>query len=666
MTALPLTLTLATLLALGATGNAAARHIPIDDFIRHDPVSQPRLSPDGKYLVMTVKLPQGQRTVPTLTVYALPAMTIVGAVRLQAFEVPLNYSWVSNTRLVVTKGTERGDLIAPMSTGEVLAMNFDGSKQEYLYGYDNYGYSSQGARLGDDYGWATIEGMPLPRHGHVFLNTELYRTDRTQLYDINSVNSVRKLLADIGQRHLTFVQQSDQKPRYAWGVDDDTHYVLYRHNDSADAWEKIQDPANGHTFRPFEFAPDDSNFVAFYSPRGGPEALLRQQIGSGARTVLAQDPVGDINELVLDAHGMPIAAGTRIGIPHLRVVDPANPAAQLYDALRAQFPGQTLSFINFTEDGNKLLFATRSDRDPGSYYLYDRATNKADFLFAVSPRLDPAEMAERRPIQFVTRDGVTLYGYLTLPTHAPQQKLPMVVLPHGGPHGVADTWRFDNDAQFLASRGYAVLQVNYRGSNGRGDNFIKAGYRQWGDKIMDDLIDGVRWSVTQGQIDGDRICTYGGSFGGYAALMLPIRAPGLFRCAVGYAGVYELPLMFKDERTDGDKKIKNYFTEFVGQDPVELARISPTRHADQVKVPVLLVHGSNDSIAQVENAELMREALIRAGNPPEWMLAQGEGHGFYDTNNVAAFYRKLESFLARYSGDPAQQAAADGDRVAGH
>ena len=655
--------TLAALLAISCGAHAAARHIPLNDFIRHDQISKPRLSPDGKYLVMTVKLPQGEREVPTMTIYALPDMKIVGAVRLPAYEVPLNYTWVSNTRLVVTKGTERGDLIAPMNTGEVLAMNFDGSKQEYLYGYDNYKYSSQGARLGDDYGWGRIAGMPLPRNGHVYLNSELYRTDRSQLYDVNSVNSVRRLMADIGQRHLTFVQQSDQTPRFAWGIDDDTKYVLYRHDDAADTWQRIKDPANGHEFRPFKFAADDSNFLAFYSARGGPEVLVRQQVASGLRTVLAQAAVGDIDELVRDAHGMPVAAGSLIGIPQVRVFDPGNPTAKLYQALRAQFPGQLLSFINFTEDGAKLLFEVRSDRDPGSYYLYDRASNKAEFLFAAAPQLDPAEMAERRPIQFSTRDGVTLYGYMTLPANPDQRKLPMVVLPHGGPHGIADKWDFDSEAQFLASRGYAVLQVNYRGSGGRGDAFVQAGYRQWGDKIMDDIIDGVRWSIAQGQIDGDRICTYGASFGGYAALELPIRAPGMFRCAIGYAGVYELPLMFEEERTAGDKKNTKYFTDFISADPVELARISPSRHAAQVNVPVLLVHGTNDKIAQVENATIMRTALIRAGNAPEWLLADGEGHGFYDTKNVTAFYQKMEAFLAKYIGDPAQVAAADADRA---
>jgi dipeptidyl aminopeptidase/acylaminoacyl peptidase len=292
----------------------------------------------------------------------------------------------------------------------------------------------------------------------------------------------------------------------------------------------------------------------------------------------------------------------------------------------------------------------RSDRDPGSYYLFDRTTMKADMLFSAMEAIDPEQMAERRPISFKARDGLELHGFVTMPAHAAGAKLPLVLLPHGGPHGIHDTWHFDDDAQFLASRGYAVLQVNYRGSGGRGVNFQESGYRQWGGKVLDDLEDGTRWLASQGEVDGNRVCAYGASFGAYASLMLAARDSNQFKCAVGYVGIYDLKLLAKPENNRQDAVMAATVRKFVGDDKAELDRISPAMLAEKIKAPVLLVHGGNDKIAPVEHAHAMRAALTAAGRPPEWFLAPNERHGFYDTANRTAFYEKLEAFLGKHIG----------------
>jgi dipeptidyl aminopeptidase/acylaminoacyl peptidase len=223
----------------------------------------------------------------------------------------------------------------------------------------------------------------------------------------------------------------------------------------------------------------------------------------------------------------------------------------------------------------------------------------------------------------------------------------MVVMPHGGPHGYYDSWLFDVDAQFLASRGYAVLQVNFRGSEGRGVSFKEAGFREWGGKIQDDLIDGVKWAIEQGEVDGKRVCAYGASFGGYAALMLAAREPSMFRCAVGYAGVYDLNLLLTADDAITEKRTLNIIKRYVGDDKAELDRFSPAKLASRITAPVLLVHGGKDKQAPVEHAEAMRAALTAAGRPPEWLLAPNESHGFYDTKNRTEFYQRLEAFLAK-------------------
>jgi Dipeptidyl aminopeptidases/acylaminoacyl-peptidases len=226
----------------------------------------------------------------------------------------------------------------------------------------------------------------------------------------------------------------------------------------------------------------------------------------------------------------------------------------------------------------------------------------------------------------------------------------MVLVPHGGPHGLSDSWFYDNDAQFLASRGYLVLQVNYRGSGGRGHAFEAAGYLKWGTRIQQDLIDGVKWAETKKYADPKRVCVYGGSFGGYSAMMTVIRAPDLFKCAVGYAGVYDLAMMYKKGSIGSDKLGKSYLSTVIGKDDADLAANSPDKLADKIDVPVLLIHGEDDQRVPFAQAKAMRSALDAAHKPYEWLAKPGEGHGFYTEANNIDLFNHLQAFLEKNIG----------------
>jgi dipeptidyl aminopeptidase/acylaminoacyl peptidase len=223
-------------------------------------------------------------------------------------------------------------------------------------------------------------------------------------------------------------------------------------------------------------------------------------------------------------------------------------------------------------------------------------------------------------------------------------------MPHGGPFDIYDTWYFNADAQFLASRGYAVLQVNFRGSDGRGPRFLTAGYREWGGKLIDDIVDGVKWADAQPEIDAARVCAYGWSYGAYASMMLAVREPSMFRCAVGAGGVYALGQLYDGELIKGEKHQVNYLIKTLGDDQAALAAISPVSLAARITVPVLLVHGAKDKVAPISHAHQMRAALASAGHPPEWMEMPNEGHGFYDSEHRKQFYQKLEAFLGQHIG----------------
>ena len=251
------------------------------------------------------------------------------------------------------------------------------------------------------------------------------------------------------------------------------------------------------------------------------------------------------------------------------------------------------------------------------------------FLFGGLENIDPAEMAPRIAVEFKARDGLSLHGFLTRPKAAGGTALPLVLLRHG----IADEWLFDTDAQFFASRGYAVLQVNFRGSGGRGDAFIKSGYREWGGKIQSDLIDGVQWAIAPGFADPSRICVCGASVGAYSAMMLPVRAPQRFKCAIGYAGVYNLAMLYRTKVSDRDAPRNGaaLLKRDIGDDGAQQRRESPVALAGQIK---------------------MRDALFEAGNRAESMPVSAEGHDFYLSANRLEVYQKRAEFLARFLAPP--------------
>jgi dipeptidyl aminopeptidase/acylaminoacyl peptidase len=408
---------------------------------------------------------------------------------------------------------------------------------------------------------------------------------------------------------------------------------------------------------PIGFAPDHQHVYAFDGNHGGPYALVEQNESGGDWHVLAQDNFSSIDDLMWTAPPrQPFAAVTDTGVPKVVYTDPNLPAAKLHMALSQKFPGEFVDFIGYSEDGGELLFSVSSDRDPGTYYLIDTQHYKVRKLFSIAPWIDPSKMAERIPMHFKADDGTELEAILTVPPGAAMDNLPMVLLPHGGPHGISDSWFFDGDAQFLASRGYLVLQVNYRGSGGRGHAFETAGYLKWGTRIQQDLIDGVKWAEAQHYADPKRVCVYGGSFGGYSAMMTVIRAPGMFKCAVGYAGVYDLAMLYKKGDTHEDKTGLSYLHTVIGKNDADLDANSPDKLADKIDVPVLLIHGEDDQRAPFAQAKAMRAALEAAHKPYEWLAKPDEGHGFYTEKDNVDMLNHLQAFLEKYIGPGVQPA----------
>jgi dipeptidyl aminopeptidase/acylaminoacyl peptidase len=337
---------------------------------------------------------------------------------------------------------------------------------------------------------------------------------------------------------------------------------------------------------------------------------------------------------------------------------PDHPDAQLIAELHGAFPGKEVSVFDSSRDRNFLILIVESDREPGTFYLLDRAAKKATIIARRYPWLPAEKQGPQKPFTMKARDGLALNGLLTLPPGSSGKNLPLVVLPHGGPHGMLDGWGFDPELQILAQHGYAVLQVNYRGSGGYGWQFEEKGYRQWGRKMQDDVTDATKWAIAEGVADPNRICIYGASYGGYAALMGPIREPGLYRCAAGLSGVFDLSKMYKWGSIRRSDLGMRYLKRVLGEDQAELAANSPAKLADKLGVPVLLAHGYLDARVDVKHAQLMARELGKRKHPVEYQEYSATGHALRLRRHQLDFYTRLLRFLDANIGKGAATTAA--------
>lgn len=324
---------------------------------------------------------------------------------------------------------------------------------------------------------------------------------------------------------------------------------------------------------------------------------------------------------------------------------------KLREALEAFFPGHEVSVTDMDDEEQRCIVRVWGDRTRGAYYFYDRTSNALKKLADVSPWLREEDMSPMTPITYRSRDGLTIHGYLTIPTGAASRDLPLVVIPHGGP-SAREYWGFDAEAQFLANRGATVLQVNFRGSTGYGKKFWTAGFKQWGRAMQDDVTDGVKWAVDQGIADPKRLAIYGGSYGGYAALAGATFTPDLYACAVSYVGPSNLftllesippywePLRAMEYEEIGDPS----------KDKELLEAISPFFHADRIRIPLMVAQGANDPRVNKAESDQIVEAVRKNGREVLYMVKENEGHGFHNEENRFDFYRALEDFFRKHLG----------------
>jgi dipeptidyl aminopeptidase/acylaminoacyl peptidase len=412
----------------------------------------------------------------------------------------------------------------------------------------------------------------------------------------------------------------------------------------------LNDSDKSHiNIEPIGFNRDNSRVYVRVSHASGPDSIELMDPYDGKRELVYQGQFADPGELLPSADGKDYyAIVTRDGIPGLHYIDENSPEALMNKALSVKFPGRLVAFSNFTRDGKQAILSVSSDRNPGDYFLFDFETRSAKYLLSRRHWIEAPQMRPMQPITVEARDGMTLHGFLTEP--AGDKPHPLIVLPHGGPHGIDDEWGYDNEVQLFAHHGYAVLQLNYRGSGGYGQAFQQAGYRQWGQAMQDDLTDATQWAIKQGYADPKRICIYGASYGGYAAVEATVREPSLYRCAIGYAGIYDLRIQLDKSDTQRSNSGTSYLNTVLGDDRDDLLRRSPLSGVDRIQAALLLIHGGADERVPFANFREFTRALDKQHKPYESLTEPDEGHGFFLEKHRLEAYQKMLDFLDAHIG----------------
>ena len=613
----------------------------VEDFFKYPQADSLKLSPDGKFLAVRGEA-SGKKEV-----YILDRKT--KKIK-QRFFFPKDYEagqfyWVSNKRLVVSQNKKVGPLDLPARTGYYFAGDVDGSKKYQIWPPRNKAGSTtslpKGFRIVDKLDGSDDKVLSV-----------MYERGYPGLYEFDVYSSRYKKLETGAVKGGSLLIGENNKAYVSIGVDDDDQnlILLYLKNKD-DEWEKFAEfKREDGMISPLQVYDNDSKLLVFSNVDEGKSGLYSIDLRTKEKTLqYLLEGDADIENYVYEfKYDDPKIIGVerQPNFPEVTIFDKSSKAFKIQSMLESAFPDKVVDIGQPTRDNRFAIVKASNDQDPGSFYLYDSENNKLSFEMKSLPWIETEELGLRHPISFKARDGLEIRGYLTLPK-GKEKNLPMVVLVHGGPYGPYDRWYYDPEAHYYAYNGYAVLQVNYRGSGGRGRSFEFDHYKKMGREMQDDLTDATLWAVEQGFADKNRICIAGASYGAYAALMGVVKEPDLYQCAIGYAGAYDIKVFKYSDIYERDSG-REFLNDAWGFDNDEFAyERSPVNFVDKIKADLLIVHGTGDRRTPIEHYEVLTEKLKEANIPYDSLVKPNEGHGFADEENRVEAYTKMLQFLNR-------------------
>lgn len=467
-------------------------------------------------------------------------------------------------------------------------------------------------------------------------------------YRLNIVTGEMRLVAENPGNILRWVTDHTGSVRIAMASDGVNSTLMHRDSEAAPFVELFTTNFR-ESVDPAFFTFDNKDFYAVSNLGRDKAAIVRYDVSAKREAeVLFEHPEVDVDSIAFSRKRNVLTTITYTTWKQERhFLDPTY--ENIYSALQARLPAMEIGMADHTKDESIFIIRTHSDRSLGAYYIYDSVGDELTKLADVSPWLNSEHLAEMKPIEYTSRDGLRIHGYLTLPVGVQPKDLSVIVNPHGGPW-VRDRWTYNPEVQFLANRGYAVLQPNYRGSTGYGRSFWESSFKQWGRTMQNDLTDGARYLIDSGIAHPKHVGIYGGSYGGYATLAGLTFSPEVYACGVDYVGVSNL-LTFMETIPPYWKPFLDMMYEMVGNPVTEEERLkeaSPVFHADRIQVPLLVIQGARDPRVNINESNQIVEALRSRSVDVEYLVKENEGHGFRNEENRFEVYESMERFLLKH------------------
>ena len=647
-------------LAAFALPSSAAVRPPVEHFFSQPAFSGATISPSGKYLAVRVASSDGWQRLAVVDIASNTAKLIA---QLEKSNIS-QFEWINDERIVFDSDDKvaQGDVY--LWPG-LWAINRDGSNFRQLAHVhwndvdDKFGLKLQpvNTRLAG-VGNQDSDEVYVARY-HIKKN---YQTDFVELFRLNTLTGHAERMKRPPGAHDWYFDAKGE-PRLVWSSDDKGRAWYWRDPAGGkDAeWTKLIDIEIDNyedSYSPAGIAPDGTIYMAGRGEGEDKTALYRFDVKTRK---LAGEPLVRLADF--DFRGSLIANESKVlGVSYTADADATawfDPKLKAVQDKLDQLLPATTNRISVPRRAQTpwVLVISDSDRQPPVYRLYNTETGMLNEVGKHHARINPLEMSKTQFVRYKARDGLEIPAWLTLPHGATAKGLPMVVVVHGGPWVDGRKWEWESEPQFLASRGYAVLEPDFRGTTGYGQKHFKASWKQWGLKMQDDVADGVRWLIAQGIADPKRVCIYGGSYGGYSALMGLVNDPDLYKCAVNIVGVTDINLMYDghwSQSSDFSALWKKYgMPQMVGdqvKDATQLKATSPVEQAARITQPVLLAYGGADVRVPVYHGRLFHDAVKKTNPNVEWLLYPEEGHGFYLEKNRFDFYKRVEVFLDKHIG----------------
>ena len=617
-----------------AIAEAPVPELPVKTFFQAPVIASLTFSPNGKYIACLVPFERRMN----LAVIDLEKGTknlLTNFKDKQATQP----SWASDDRILFRVDDDGKESFA------LYAVNRDGKDPVVLAS----GYSKADSNSEVNVRFRSVLGRIEGDTKNILVLANITYRDWSDVATMNlKTGTMTKLIEAPGNVDY-YLRDHAGQVRIAVMQKEQTRLVLYR-DAKTNGWVTLgEHHMDSPGWEPIGFDGDNQTLLIWSDVGRKTKAVYRYDTATRTqRELVFGDDTYDVEDVIYDASKKKIV-GIQYDADRIRFHWLDEDMRKIDQQLTTSLPDTVHSPRQFAKDGSKIIYFSSSDRDPGVYYLFDRKTQKLNELAVIKPGIDPEKMSPMKSISFAARDGLKVYGYLTLPRGRPAKNLPLILHPHGGPFGIRDEWSYRDEVQFYANRGFAVLQVNYRGSGGYGRAYEASGFKKWGLEMQDDLSDGVKWCIAQGIADPARVVISGASYGGYAAMAGLTLSPELYCAGINYVGVTDIELLIPK----GAPPDRMYWRDTrLGKlsDAGDRKRIhdtSPVHLADRIHVPLLMAYGKNDPRVHIDHGFDMERALKKAGKTYEMIIEADEGHGFRKEESRIAFFDTVDLFLKK-------------------